>query len=88
MRDIIRKERLIELVFEGQRFWDIRRWKIARDYWTLPRMSWGREKTDVGFYTPMIYNASIRNVSFKDYLYPISYSDLRANPNLVQTFGW
>jgi hypothetical protein len=88
MRDIIRKERLIELVFEGQRFWDIRRWKIARDYWTLPRMSWGREKTDVGFYTPMIYNTSIRNVSFKDYLYPISYSDLRANPNLVQTYGW
>ncbi len=29
MRDIIRNERRIELAFEEQRFWDIRRWKIA-----------------------------------------------------------
>jgi hypothetical protein len=87
MRDIIRKERLIELVFEGQRFWDIRRWKIAKDYWSLPRMSWGKAKTDNEFYTPLVYGAA-RQVSFRDYLYPISAADLRVNPNLVQTYGW
>jgi hypothetical protein len=87
MRDIIRKERLIELVFEGQRFWDIRRWKIAKDYWSLPRMSWGKAKTDNEFYTPLVYGAA-RQVTFKDYLYPISATDLRVNPNLVQTYGW
>ena len=27
MREIIHRERLIELAFEGQRFWDLRRWK-------------------------------------------------------------
>lgn len=27
--DIIRKERQVELAFEGHRFWDVRRWKIA-----------------------------------------------------------
>jgi hypothetical protein len=87
MRDIIRKERLIELVFEGQRFWDIRRWKIAKDYWSLPRMSWGLSKTDEGFYTPLVYGPA-RQVTFRDYLYPISDYDLRVNSNLVQTYGW
>lgn len=29
MRDIIHKERLNELAFESQRFWDLRRWKEA-----------------------------------------------------------
>src|SRR5690606_5025121 len=33
MREIIRHERLIELAFEGQRFWDVRRWKTAAQYW-------------------------------------------------------
>jgi hypothetical protein len=87
MRKIIQKERLIELVFEGQRFWDVRRWKTAKDYWSLPRMSWGQAKTDNEFYTPLVYGAA-RQVSFKDYLYPISDVDIRINPNLVQTYGW
>lgn len=29
MREIIHRERLIELAFEGQRFWDLRRWKVG-----------------------------------------------------------
>ena len=27
MRDLIRNERRLELCFEGNRFWDLRRWK-------------------------------------------------------------
>src|SRR3546814_5940004 len=30
LREIIQQERLIELAFEGHRYWDIRRWKIGR----------------------------------------------------------
>lgn len=30
MRDVIRNERRVEFAFEEQRFWDIRRWKIAK----------------------------------------------------------
>ncbi len=29
LRQIIREERKIELAFEGQRYWDLRRWRIA-----------------------------------------------------------
>lgn len=87
MRKIIRKERLIELAFEGQRFWDIRRWKIADQFWSLPRTSWGNSKDPELYYVPRV-TGPVRQVSFKDYLYPINNTDLRVNPNLVQTYGW
>ncbi len=28
-RDAIRQERKVELAFEGHRYWDVRRWRIA-----------------------------------------------------------
>lgn len=87
MREIIHRERLIELAFEGQRFWDVRRWKVAEQYWSLPQMAWGKSKVPEEFYTPTVYG-SPRQVSFRDYLYPIRNIDVRKNPNLVQTYGW
>jgi len=90
MREIIQKERLIELAFEGQRYWDVRRWKIADKYWTLPPMRWGTTTSvaDEAFYVPSTYNTIKRQVTFRDYLFPLSLSDLRINTNLVQTYGW
>jgi hypothetical protein len=88
MRSIIQKERLIELAFEGQRFWDVRRWKTADQYWTLTPMRWNTVATTVEeFYVPEATLAP-RKVTFKDYLYPLRIYDLRVNPNLVQTYGW
>src|SRR5690606_15020044 len=88
MRKIIHKERLIELAFEGQRFWDIRRWKIADQYWSLKPTSWSKSRVAEEFYVPWVYNTDVRQVTFRDYLYPIRDYDLRVNPNLVQTYGW
>lgn len=89
MRRIIQKERLIELAFEGQRFWDVRRWKIAGQYWSLSPTRWGDigASSDEAFYIPTAY-APKRQVTFRDYLFPISIDDLRVNNNLVQTYGW
>lgn len=87
MRKIIQRERLIELAFEGQRFWDVRRWKTANQYWSLPPTAWGNSRDTEEFYVPTPY-APPRQVTFKDYLYPINETDLRANSNLVQTYGW
>ncbi|MCD2422456.1 RagB/SusD family nutrient uptake outer membrane protein [Niabella pedocola] len=88
MRKIIQRERLIELAFEGQRFWDIRRWKTALQYWSLPPTLWTTTgATPDAYYVPFVYGAP-RTVSFRDYLYPISQVDIRANTNLVQTYGW
>lgn len=89
MRRIIQKERLIELSFEGQRFWDVRRWKIAAQYWTLPPTQWGGDDiSDEAFYVPTVYSDVKRQVTFRDYLFPIHLADLRTNTNLVQTYGW
>ncbi|HBX45491.1 RagB/SusD family nutrient uptake outer membrane protein [Limibacterium fermenti] len=87
MREIIQKERLIELAFEGQRFWDVRRWKIADKYWTLTPTKWSDSKVAEEYYVPVKY-APTRQVTFKDYLYPLRNYDIRVNTNLVQTYGW
>lgn len=87
MREIIQKERLIELSFEGQRFWDIRRWKIADKYWSLPPTRWGQSRVAEEYYEPENHGDA-RQVTFRDYLYPLREYDLRINPNLVQTYGW
>lgn len=87
MRDIIRRERLIELAFEGQRFFDVRRWKIADEYWSLPPTKYDLSKDINLTYKPIVYGKA-REVTFKDYLYPLRDYDLRINTNLVQTYGW
>lgn len=87
MRKIIQRERLIELAFEGQRFWDLKRWKTADQYWSLPAMSWGDSRDPNLYYVPTVKGAP-RVVGFKDYLFPIAKSDMRINNNLEQTYGW
>jgi hypothetical protein len=88
MREIIHQERLIELAFEGQRFWDVRRWHEA-DRWfnQLPKCWNYNGKTSSDYYTLLNYEEPSK-YSEKDYLWPISASDIRINSNLVQTYGW
>jgi hypothetical protein len=88
MRKIIQQERMIELSFEGQRFWDVRRWKRINEFWTTPSLNWNnRGRTAEDYYT-IVRIREPRKVSVKDYLWPISLDDLRINRNLVQTWGW
>ena len=90
MRDIIRQERLIELAFEGQRFYDMRRWKIAESSWSYKPVGWNRmgRSAEEYYNTPIALTTDDREYSLRDYLWPISISDLRSNPNLVQSYGW
>src|SRR5690606_4432444 len=50
LREIIRQERLIELAFEGNRFWDLRRWKIAPDVLNDNVKGWDIGQEDAGLY--------------------------------------
>jgi hypothetical protein len=87
MRAIIHQERLIELAFEGQRFWDLRRWKEAATILNEPIKSWDlSQKNAAGFYNPVIlFNQTFGN---KDYFWPIAERDLENNPKLMQNIGW
>ncbi|GHT54871.1 hypothetical protein AGMMS49982_20210 [Bacteroidia bacterium] len=90
MRAIIRQERMIELAFEGKRFWDIRRWKIAADLLNQPIRGWSTLTTTPAT-TADYYNVlTIETPRFtnKEYLWPIKDADLRSNGNLIQNPGW
>jgi len=88
MREIIRQERLIELAFEGQRFWDVRRWKQINKYWTMEPKGWDMTGNTAQNYYVLTNRNTPRAVTIRDYLWPIKLSEMRANPNLVQTYGW
>ncbi|WP_295125185.1 RagB/SusD family nutrient uptake outer membrane protein [uncultured Chitinophaga sp.] len=87
MRDIIHRERLIEFAFEGQRFWDLRRWKEAERVWQVPIQGWNYGQKDlVGYYSfTTLFNRTFR---LRDYFWPIKEEDLIRNKNLVQNPGW
>lgn len=87
MREIIQRERMIELAFEGHRYWDLRRWKLAGDYFNRPIRGWNIYAADTkGFY--QVKNIYYRDFLTKDYLWPISQNEMLRNPNLIQSMGW
>ncbi|MFS4457418.1 RagB/SusD family nutrient uptake outer membrane protein [Maribacter sp. 2304DJ31-5] len=88
MRDIIHQERMIELVFEGHRFWDLRRWKRAEEFMNGKFIrGWNiTSGTDEGFYT--VQNLFPQTFSERDYLWPIGLNNILNNPNLVQNPKW
>jgi len=87
LRDIIQRERMIELCFEGHRFWDLRRWKTAREVLNKPIMSWsGFNRSAETIYKP--YNMFVPSFGLKDYFWPVTEDELTRNRNLVQSLGW
>ena len=87
MREIIRNERRIEMAFEEQRYWDIRRWRIAEDIFKEPLK--GLNIQVVGNKT--IYNeVKVLSAEFdtKRYFYPIPYSEVIKNGNMIQNPNW
>ncbi|MDR3245772.1 MAG: RagB/SusD family nutrient uptake outer membrane protein [Prevotellaceae bacterium] len=87
MREIIRRERMIELSFESQRFFDLRRWKLAMDYLNEPVMGWNVQKVNSAEYY-MVNTLFTRAFNLRDYLWPLKLSTIQINSNLVQNPGW
>ena len=87
MRQIIQQERMIELMLEGHRFWDVRRWKTAYNWYSTPIDGWSVLETPPGLYylRKELYN---QKFGIRDYFWPIGSGDLNNNPNLVQNIGW
>jgi hypothetical protein len=87
MRDIIRRERMIELAFEGQRFYDLRRWRLAMEYLNKPIRGWNvSEKEELGYY--QVTYIATRKFMLRDYFWPIRTDDLYRNDKLVQSPQW
>jgi hypothetical protein len=79
-------ERMVELAFEGHRFWDVRRWKEAGKYFnSVTRMKITKNSDETYTYTRQTVN---RQWEDKMYFFPIPQSERMKNPNLVQNPGW
>lgn len=87
LRKIIHRERRIELCFEGQIGWDLRRWKELQDVLSRPLQGWSvQEENAVNYYRPRTVATPVFGV--KDYLWPIRNTEVVVNENLVQNPFW
>lgn len=91
MRKRIRNERRIELAFEGHRYFDCHRWKIAENTEGSPiyglDISQGNNLQDDSFYARKIIETRVFE-SPKHYLWPIPQHEINKNQNLKQNYGW
>lgn len=78
-------ERMVELAFEGHRFWDVRRWKEADKFFTKIDVM---KITDNGDSYTYNRETVTRMWNDKMYLFPIPRTEIMKNPNLTQNTGW
>ena len=82
-----KKERMVELAFEGHRFWDVRRWKEADKYFVnIEGLQISKTGDNAAYSYATVVNT--RQWDDKMYLFPIPQSERMKNPNLSQNPGW
>jgi hypothetical protein len=87
MREIILQERSVELAFEGSRFWDMHRHKMAVAEFSSPIMGWNFTGYDAETFFILLPIQGRRFIE-RDYLWPLSLDETNTNGNLIQNPGW
>lgn len=93
--DKIRHERKIELAYEGHRYWDLRRWRIAQQVLSVNRsglryiLDYTTKKYKLEV-LPNVDGTGSANPLFRPYYYylPITLARTGQNPNLVENPGY
>lgn len=78
-------ERMVELAFEGHRFYDLRRWKDGDKLKSITEMKLTQNADGTITYTRQVVN---RTWDEKMYLFPIPQTEIMKNSNLTQNEGW
>jgi len=86
----IEHERMVELAFEGHRFWDLRRWRKAHIVLNGRRVTGHKIESTGGGYSYQVVDADNVDRSFNPRLYylPIPESEVLVNLGLTQIQGW
>ena len=93
-REKIRHERKVELAFEGHRYWDLRRWRIADTY--LSRsfsglkfiLDYNTKKYKIEVIDDIDGTNTAPKFYEKNYYLPITINRTGQNPNLVENPGY
>lgn len=90
--EIIQNERLVELTWENHSYWDLRRWRIAKDVLDGVRLK-GLKFTynyDTKKYQIAIINAEgvARTFQDRNYYVPLGVNRVSENPNFVENPGY
>ncbi|PUZ20741.1 Starch-binding associating with outer membrane [Chitinophaga costaii] len=86
LRQAIRKERRVELAFENNRFFDVRRWKIAEQTENGPIYGLNINADLPDFLNRVAFENRVFNK--RHYLFPIPSNDINNDKQLVQNPGW
>lgn len=82
----LKNERRVEFAFEGQRFWDLRRWKDLNEMKNIYKVKIQKQNDETIKYSKELL--STYNISDAMLFYPIANSEIYKNRNLVQNPGW
>ena len=84
-------ERQVEFFNESQRYYDVRRWKIAPEHEGAQIYGCNvmvDEANREMFYTPVRVSGVQTAFSRKQYFWPVNYDELQRNKNMTQAPGW
>lgn len=91
LRKTLKRERFIELMGEGQRYYDLRRWMDAPTEEALPvygcNILMNAQERDL-FHRPVAVWTLKTTFADKMWFWPISHSELKRNKRLTQNPGW
>lgn len=85
--EFVHNERRLELCFEGQRFYDMRRWSTTLEPLNKPVHMARITKNDDNSFTYDL-NAPVETRSFKSAYLPIPYDEVLRMSSIVQNEGW
>jgi hypothetical protein len=88
LRDLVRRERTVELAFEGRHLFDIRRWKTAEK--VIPGPVYGITYTNAQGQLVTAEAVAVNKVfdPTRHYLWPIPQKERNLSPSLAQNPNW
>ncbi|GGZ13183.1 hypothetical protein GCM10007049_01200 [Echinicola pacifica] len=85
-RDFIQNERRLELAFENQRFYDMRRWVMPLDEDILGVKIERNADGELSFEETLVEQRNFDAIKY--YYNPIPYDEMSKSPQLINNLGW